>query len=241
MNPMQIACETGAAPAGVSAPDILLLPGRAAFVPASRTLLVADLHLGKAATFRRAGIPVPEGSAQRDLERLATLVLGHDVRRVVILGDLFHAKGGCTPRVFAEFAAVRSRIADTSVVLVLGNHDRAVGRLPASLGLDACVPSLDEPPFHFVHEPSTGVIASGRDLFTVAGHLHPTVSIRSPSGDRFADRCFVAEPAVLVLPAFGSFTGGHRVEPTGDMRFWIARDDGVVDVTRIVTANARRR
>ena len=28
--------------------DIVLLPGRAAFVPATRTLLVADVHLGKA-------------------------------------------------------------------------------------------------------------------------------------------------------------------------------------------------
>jgi len=240
MSAVGIECETGVASVDEPAPDILLLPGRAALVTASQTLLVADLHLGKAATFRRAGIPVPEGSAQRDLERLEQLVRGHDVRRLVVLGDLFHAKGGCTPQVFAEFAALRSRIADTAIVLVLGNHDRAVGRLPASLGIDACLHSLDEPPFHFVHEPATGVTASDRDLFTVAGHLHPTVAIRSPSGDRIADRCFVAEPSVLVLPAFGSFTGGHRVEPAEGMRLWIARDDGVVDVTRIVAASAKR-
>jgi len=229
---VRIACERGSG----AVPDILLVPGRAALVPASRTLLMSDLHLGKAATFRRAGIPVPEGSAQRDLARLEELVRVHDVRRLLVLGDLFHAKGGCTPAVFAEFAAVRERIANTSVVLVTGNHDRAVGRLPASLGIDACVPCLDEPPFHFVHEPATGVESSARDLFTVAGHLHPTLSIRSPSGDRFADRCFVAEPTVLVLPAFGSFTGGHRIEPTEGMRLWIARDDGVADVTRLVRA-----
>ena len=130
-------------------------------------------------------------------------------------------------------------MADTEVVLVHGNHDRAVGRLPASLGIDACLPSLDEPPFHFVHEPATDTNVSNQNVFTVAGHLHPTVSIRSPSGDRLADRCFVAEPSVLVLPAFGSFTGGHRVEPTADMRLWIARDDGVADVTRLVAAKRR--
>jgi len=229
---VRIACERG----GGTVPDILLVPGRAALVPASRTLLMSDLHLGKAATFRRAGIPVPEGSAQRDLARLEELVRVHDVRRLLVLGDLFHAKGGCTPAVFAEFAAVRERIANTSVVLVTGNHDRAVGRLPASLGIDACVPCLDEPPFHFVHEPATAVEHSVRDLFTVAGHLHPTISIRSPSGDRFADRCFVAEPTVLVLPAFGSFTGGHRIVPREGMRLWIARDDGVADVTRLAHA-----
>jgi metallophosphoesterase superfamily enzyme len=58
------------------AADILLLPGRAAFLPASATLLVADLHLGKAATFRQAGIPVPEGSAQADLARLTPVPRG---------------------------------------------------------------------------------------------------------------------------------------------------------------------
>jgi metallophosphoesterase superfamily enzyme len=51
----------------------------------------------------------------------------------------------------------------------------------------------------------------------------------------------MADTAVLVLPAFGSFTGGNRVEPAEGMRFWIARDDGVVDVTRIVAANAKKR
>jgi DNA ligase-associated metallophosphoesterase len=244
MSQIRIECEPadGATPRRDSAaPDILLLTGRAALVPASRTLLVADLHLGKAATFRRAGIPVPEGSAQRDLERLGQLVRSHDVRRLVVLGDLFHAKGGCTPEVFAEFAALRRQIATTAVVLVLGNHDRAAGQLPDALGLDACLPCLDEPPFHFVHEPATGVTASDKDLFTIAGHLHPTVAIQSPSGDRLADRCFVADSSLLVLPAFGSFTGGHRMEPSEGRQFWIARDDGVVDVTRIVGANNAKR
>ena len=76
--------------------------------------------------------------------------------------------------------------------------------------------------------------AAEKQLFTVAGHLHPTVSIRSPSGDRLADRCFVAEQSLLVLPAFGSFTGGHPIQPTAGMRLWIARDDGVAEVTRLV-------
>jgi DNA ligase-associated metallophosphoesterase len=219
--------------------DIVLLPGRAALVPASATLLVADLHLGKAATFRKAGIPVPEGSAQRDLARLADLVTRHGVRRLIVLGDLFHARSGCTEQVQAEFAAMREQLASTEFVLVLGNHDRPLGPLPVMLGIDAVVPAIDEPPFHFVHEPATDVSLAGRDVFTIGGHLHPTVSIRSPSGDRIADRCFVAEPATLVLPAFGSFTGGHRITPTGDTRVWIAREDGVAEVTTLLHRAAR--
>lgn len=221
-----------------------LLPGRAAFVPATRTLLVADVHLGKAATFRRAGIPVPEGSAQRDLARLERLAIDHAAQRLVVLGDLLHARSGCTEAVIGEFHATRARIA-AEVVLVLGNHDRGLAKSPAALaarlGIDACVPALDEPPFRFVHEPVSDVAPAHRAGITVAGHLHPTVAVRGPGGDRLADRCFVADGSVVVLPAFGSFTGGHRVAPAAGTRVWIARDDGVVEVTRIVERSLRAR
>lgn len=235
---MQIAVATPP-DAGHTEADIVLLPGRAAFLPASATLLVADLHLGKAATFRQAGIPVPEGSSQADLARLARLVAETSARRLVIVGDLFHAKSGCTDRVFAEFAATRRQCAGTEVILVIGNHDRTLGKVPAALGLDACVPHLSEPPFHFIHEPAMPLAGAGLAGFTIAGHLHPTLSLRSPGGERIADRCFMAEAATLVLPAFGSFTGGHRVTPAPGLRLWIARDDGVVEVTRLAALPRR--
>jgi DNA ligase-associated metallophosphoesterase len=227
-------------PLAASRADILLLAGRAAFLPASATLLVADVHLGKAATFRNAGIPIPEGSAQADLARLERLVGDTGCRRLIVLGDLFHARSGCTTEVFDEFAAARSRMPGIEVLLIAGNHDRAVGRIPSSLGIDSCLRTHDEPPFHFVHEPATELPEPGRTCFTIAGHLHPTVAIRSPSGDRITERCFVAEEATLVLPAFGSFTGGHRMRHADGLRFWIARDDGVVDVTRLTELGGRR-
>jgi metallophosphoesterase superfamily enzyme len=239
--------------------DIVLLPGRAALLPAMQTLVCADVHLGKAATFRRAGLPVPEGSAQQDLKRLADLITTYDARRLIIAGDLFHARAGCTPRVLGEFTDFREQIrqrSNTEVVLVLGNHERSLGRQfsPQDLGIDQCVQELVEPPFRFVHEPATtfGSGDLGRSLsvkshrlppaaatdsfaaaatFTIAGHLHPTISLRSPSGDRLSGRCFVATPELLVLPAFGSFTGGHRVTPGHDMQLWLAHDDGTCSIT----------
>jgi DNA ligase-associated metallophosphoesterase len=234
---MRILSVTTAAEAPAAAADVVLVPGRAAYLPATATLLVADLHLGKAATFRSQGIPVPEGSAQKDLARLAVLVAATRARRLIVLGDLFHARSGCTDHVFAEFTAARSRFADTEVMLVAGNHDRSVGRLPPGLGIDSVLRTHDEPPFHFVHEPGTPLPEPDRDEpFTIAGHLHPVIAVASPSGDRLTDRCFLAEPGLLVMPAFGSFTGGHRVGPTERSRVWIARDDGVADVTPLVRA-----
>jgi DNA ligase-associated metallophosphoesterase len=228
-------------PSADSSADILLLAGRAAFLPATATLLVADLHLGKAATFRSAGIPIPEGSAQRDLARLERLVDETAARRLIVLGDLFHARSGCTAKVFDEFAAMRARIAAAEVILVAGNHDRVIGKIPSFLGIDSCMRTHDEPPFHFVHEPSTGLSEPDRECFTVAGHLHPTLSITAPGGGRIAGRCFVAGESLLVLPAFGSFTGGHRVAAADGQRLWLARDDGVADVTRLAMLAAKSR
>jgi DNA ligase-associated metallophosphoesterase len=235
---VQIDIAASLPPTDTSA-DILLLPGRAAFLPASATLLVADVHLGKAATFRNAGIPVPEGSAQADLTRLEQLVRETAARRLIVLGDLFHARSGCTQAVFDEFTAARSRIPDTEVLLIAGNHDRAIGKIPPSLGIDSCLRTHDEPPFHFVHEPATDLPEPDRTCFTIAGHMHPTVALSSPSGDRITERCFVAEAATLILPAFGSFTGGHRMQHAEGLRLWIARDDGVVDVTRLAELAAK--
>ena len=239
---MLIIAVASPADAATTAADIVLVPGRAAYLPATAMLLVADLHLGKEATFRHRGIPVPDGAATKDLARLAMLVAKTRARRLLILGDLFHARSGCTDRVFAEFATSREQFSRTEVLLVAGNHYRSIGRLPMGIGIDSVVRTHDEPPFHFVHEPGTPLPEPDRDEpFTVAGHLHPTLAIRSPSGERIADRCFVAEPGVLVLPAFGSFTGGHRIEPAPGMRLWVARDDGVAEVTRLAELAARFR
>lgn len=216
-----------------------LLPGRAAMLPESKTLLVADLHLGKAATFRRSGLPVPEGSSRADLARLAGLVATTAARRLVILGDLFHATRGCTPAVFAEFASFRRSLTGVQVVLVSGNHDRGVV-LPADLGIDERVERLQEPPWLLVHDPARAK-RPDEPMTVIAGHLHPRLAIRSPSGDRLSDRCFVADRGRLVLPAFGSFTGSAAVAWEPGMRLWAAGEEAVVEVTRLAELAAGRR
>jgi metallophosphoesterase superfamily enzyme len=68
-----------------------LLPERALWWPAAGVLFVADLHLGKAATYRALGQPVPGGTTQENLARLDALIARWSPRRIVFLGDFLHA------------------------------------------------------------------------------------------------------------------------------------------------------
>ena len=56
------------APSGA---ELRLMPERAAWCAQSETLFVADVHLGKAATFRARGLPVPQGTTTETLTRLS--------------------------------------------------------------------------------------------------------------------------------------------------------------------------
>jgi DNA ligase-associated metallophosphoesterase len=215
--------------------DIVLLPGRAAFLPKTSTVVCSDIHLGKAATFRHAGMPVPEGSAQHDLKRLSQIIQFCKAQRLVITGDLFHARSGCTPQVLDEFSSFCQQVRalhDTQVTLVVGNHEQSLGKRfrPYEIGIDRCEKEIIELPFRFVH--NQPIEHDDRaTYFTIAGHIHPTITIKSPSGDRMTCRCFVATDAALILPAFGSFTGGHNVKTSHRTRLWLAQPDGVAAAT----------
>jgi len=203
-----------------------LLPERAAYLEAERALLVADVHLGKAQAFRRLGVPVPEGTTQGTLARLARAIEATGARQVVVLGDLLHAtlataraRGEATRQAVSEW---RRRHASLRLVLVRGNHDARAGAPPA----DWAVEVVDEPwalgPFALAHEPR----ADTRGRYVLAGHLHPAVHLGGRGPGRLKLPCFHFGAAVGVLPAFGDFTGsvGVRAAP-GDRLFAVAEDE----------------
>lgn len=195
----------------LSLPDgrtLTLLPERAAFLADAGLLLVADVHIGKAASFRRLGVPVPAGTTAANLARLDDLLARWPVRRLVVLGDLLHAASGRAPATLAALADWRARHADLPITLVRGNHDDHAGDPPAELGIEV----VDEPwpcaGLALCHAPETA--AQVADAYVIAGHVHPVARI-GRGLDSLRLPCFHATPRALVLPAFGEFTGGHVV------------------------------
>jgi metallophosphoesterase superfamily enzyme len=76
---------------------VLLLPQKALFWPRARMLLIADIHFGKAASFRALGIPVPRGTTTENLASLDALIASYDVQHIVFLGDFLHDRHAGDP------------------------------------------------------------------------------------------------------------------------------------------------
>ncbi|NID14307.1 ligase-associated DNA damage response endonuclease PdeM [Luteibacter yeojuensis] len=183
---------------------------RAIHWAARRTLLVSDVHFGKGAVFRRAGIAVPSGDTEDDLARLDMLVAEFAPERVVVLGDLVH--GAATERSgwVERVRTWRQGHAAIAMALIAGNHDRHFD--VASLGMDVHPGHVSVPPFVFSHHPEAH--AEG---YTLAGHVHPGVSLRD-GWRRHRLPAFVFDRDVGMLPAFGTLTGLHDVMPRAGRR-----------------------
>jgi DNA ligase-associated metallophosphoesterase len=209
-------------PLAADAP-LQLLPEGAAFLTASSTLIVADLHLGKSATFRARGLPVPEGDTARDLARLCALAEKYRAAQLVIAGDFFHAAAGLTQEVEAALSEFLHAIG-IPVTLVVGNHDLKLKQIPTPLH---SVPALDlEENFRVIHDPAD----AGGEQLHLCGHWHPVVKIRDGKRSSLRFPCFLLRHNTLVLPAFGSFTGGAVLTPTADDRVFVALRETLVEL-----------
>jgi uncharacterized protein len=211
--------------ARVAGEALRLLPAPAAYLEAAATLLVADPHFGKAATFRAAGLAVPGGTTAGALARLDAALATTGARRLVFLGDFFHARSGRVPATLAALAAWRARHPGLEVALVRGNHDRHAGDPPPGLGIRCVDAPLLEPPFALCHHPDPVAGA-----YVLAGHLHPAAVLRGAGRQRERLPCFWLADRVGVLPAFGEFTGTAEVRPAPGDRVFVVADGEVLAV-----------
>ena len=202
---------------------IALHASGAVFLPTQRTVLVADAHFGKAVSFRRLGVPVPRGTTTETLGQLGALISDTGATHVVFLGDFLHSARSHAAGTLAALALWRREQASLQLTLVRGNHDLRAGDPPASLGIDVVDEPLQLGPFALCHHPQPVA-----EAYVLAGHWHPCISVKGRAFERLRLPCFwfgddsgaLPECAVGVLPAFGSFTGMHRIEPRAGDRIY---------------------
>jgi DNA ligase-associated metallophosphoesterase len=204
---------------GIAGESLVALPSSVLYWPSEGTLFVADLHLGKAASFRAASIPIPLGTTDATLVRLEDAVRATEASRLVILGDLWHDRAGRTPEVERKLESWIGRHRELEIHLVTGNHDLRSGR-----GTD-CAPVTESAelaigPFVCRHYPE-----SSEGGYVLCGHIHPSVSVKGRGGQGVRLNCFWFGDRVGVVPAFGEFTGSADIDWTpGDIVLGLAGD-----------------
>lgn len=206
---------------------LTLHPTRTAFAPALRTLFAADLHLGKHAAFRAAGIPVPETAGARDLDTLSHTIDATRPEQLVVLGDLVHNRAGLNERTIDATARWRRRHAQLAVTLITGNHDRHAGTLPAEWRIETRSPGATLGPLTLIHDPDDPDAGE----HNLAGHLHPAVRLTDrANGTATRLPAFIQTPTTLTLPAFSAFTGTKVVRPAPRDRVFAVCPDAVVPI-----------
>jgi DNA ligase-associated metallophosphoesterase len=204
--------------------QVLLLPEKALYWPREQMLVIADIHFGKAASFRALGVPVPAGTTSANLAALDRLVARHGARQILFLGDFLHAKAAHAVSTLAAMQRWRALHPGLLLTLVRGNHDLHAGDPPLWLSMSMADEPMHMGPFAFCHHPD--LMTTG---YLMAGHVHPVYRLRA-GWESLLLPCFLADQQRIMLPAFGAFTGGHAVVPEPGERLFVTSGDAVVQV-----------
>ena len=210
--------------------EMTLLPHKAIYYKKERALILADIHLGKTGHFRNAGIPVPPELAYVDLETIDELLNDKsiEIEKLIVLGDLSHAKINFDWRVFEEW---RYKNKEIQIQLIKGNHDILSDANYYSLNIEI-FDLLILNKFLLVHNFKDEDNIDG--LYKICGHIHPGVRIYGKAKQTLTLPCFYFGESVGILPAFGRFTGKHIIRPSeNDVVFVIAELEGKKKVMRI--------
>ncbi|PRD55793.1 ligase-associated DNA damage response endonuclease PdeM [Sphingobacterium gobiense] len=179
--------------------SLTLTNQRVLFWEKHHALILSDLHLGKAAHFRKNGIALPMQVSLQDLQRLEQLIQYFPVKQVIIVGDLIHAGTN------AEVSLLQQSIVKfphIKFVLIKGNHDRFADEKWNKMGIHETYQDWHLDNIYFTHQASPLPNAH-----TISGHVHPGIRLRMPTKRTITFPCFVVSTQQIILPAFSLFTG----------------------------------
>lgn len=162
-----------------------------------RLLAVSDLHLGKSDRIaRRSGAFLPPYETRDTLNRLQAEIDALSPATVLCLGDSFDDLQAAAHLDADDKSQLARLMAGRRWIWAEGNHDPG----PVDLG-GTHLAELDAPPLVFRHIAQPGARAE------VSGHYHPKARV-ALGRHTIARPCFLVDADRVILPAFGTFTGG---------------------------------
>ncbi|WP_408629797.1 ligase-associated DNA damage response endonuclease PdeM [Aliiroseovarius salicola] len=179
--------------------DLTLLPSGALWWPDQDLLCVSDLHLGKSERqARRGGHLLPPYDTRDTLMRLEADIARTKARSVLCLGDSFDDLTAAN-QLDGEMRQWLSRLmAGRRWIWIEGNHDPGPVEFGGTHLADCLIDTIQ-----FRH------IADPQSSFEVSGHYHPKTRL-SVKGRGFSRPCMLVDRHRIILPAYGTYTGGLR-------------------------------
>lgn len=202
-----------------------LLAQKGIYWSKEKTLFVADPHFGKAATFRKVGIPVSEHTTEDDCTRLLKMLKSTRAEKLVFLGDFLHARQAKTGSVRTLLFQWREMCADVEILLVRGNHDMKSGDPWSELSIKCFSEPFSMKKWVCRHHPQKKT-----QIPYLAGHLHPGYGMKGSAKSWVRAACFWVRQNSIILPAFGSFTGLKNISPNPKDNIYLTNNDEVVKI-----------
>ena len=172
----------------------LLLPQPAALIKTgkTKTLVIADPHLGWEIALRDKGIHVPSQSSKL-LQKLVAVLSKYTLDALMILGDVKYTVVSAEPGEWHDipdfFNELKNYVKD--IAIVRGNHDANLEPLlPENVKFLSATGTMvdDVGLFHGHKWPSPALL---RCKTLIMGHLHPVVVFRDPAGFKITRQVWI--------------------------------------------------
>ncbi len=187
--------------------ELTLLPSGALWWGGQHLLCVSDLHFGKSERMaRRGGAFLPPYEVHETLSRLESDINSTAAEVVVCLGDSFDDLDAANNLDDTESLWLIRLMAGRRWVWIEGNHDPG----PVRFG-GTHLAELYQPPLHFRHIAKPGAAAE------ISGHYHPKAQLNL-RGKGLSRPAMLVDSDRVILPAYGTYTGGLRHQDAALLR-----------------------
>lgn len=187
-------------PVTIAGNELYLTPQGILVWPLKKLVVVSDLHLEKGSYFGRFGHFLPPYDSEETLTRLTKSLLPYAGFRLILLGDTVHDPDAMDRLSVASSTLLTNLIKRHTPLWIMGNHEKEYQPKNMEVAIDFSLEGLT-----FRHQALAGAVGE------ISGHFHPKAQVIL-AGQHMRRACFVADQNRLVMPAFGSYTGGLDVK-----------------------------
>jgi len=193
--------------------SLILSKDRAIYWDRKKILIISDIHLGKGAHFRNAGIQVPSLVNTADLDRLTHLLLQFRPDCLLVTGDMFHYQMNSEVILFSKW---RAQYPNLKIILIKGNHDSLAASDYEGMRIETHSTEFLMEPFRFIHHQP----AVSDEYYNITGHIHPGVILHGKARQQLKLPCFYFGKTCAILPAFSIFTGLSKIKSQEGDQFY---------------------